>query len=115
MGRSLGIRSPDHRDTIISAVDDDPKLFTASFTIQFEKLVQEPLLKQPPSKTPMVVVIDALDECDNAYLEALTDILREEIPLLPSSIKFFVTSRQFDLVDRDLASDSIQRISINLA
>ena len=61
------------------------------------------------------MVIDALDECDAASFEALADILREGIPRLPPTIKFFVTSRQVDLVDRYLSSDSIQRLTIDLA
>ena len=114
IARSLATKSSAHRDAIISIIDNDPKLATASFTTQFEKLVQEPLLKFPPSGNPMVVIIDALDECQEDF-EALADILREEIPHLPPSIKFFVTSRQVDLVNRYLPSNSIQRLTINLA
>ena len=116
MARSLAMKSMDHRKAIISTLESDPKLATASFTTHFKKLIQGPLRSNPPSSgRPMVVIIDALDECDRGSFELLADILCEEIPRLASSIKFFVTSRQVDLVDRYLSSDSVQRLPIDLA
>ena len=116
MARSLAVKSMDHRNIIISTLEGDPKLATASFTTQFKALVQAPLRFKPlSSEKPMVVIIDALDECDSGSFNALADILREEIPRLPSSIKFFVTSRQVDHVDRYLTPDSVQRLTIDLA
>src|SRR5258708_32987048 len=116
MARSLAMKSMDHRKAIISTLESDPKLATASFTTHFKKLIQGPLRSNPPSSgKPMVVVIDALDECDTGSFGLLADILCEEIPRLASSIKFLVTSRQVDLVDRYFSSDSVQRLTIDLA
>ena len=42
MARSLAMKSIDHRNIIISTLESDPKLATASFTTQFKELVQEP-------------------------------------------------------------------------
>ncbi|KAF8316498.1 uncharacterized protein EI90DRAFT_3134318 [Cantharellus anzutake] len=117
IAQALANRDPDHRNFIVSALRKDPTLSTAPFTMQFKELVASPLLhKPPPSYPPMVVIIDALDECDKEAFEPLANILREEVPRLPSSIKFFVTSRQFDLVNRFLSAHCpIDRLTINLS
>ncbi|KAF8333981.1 uncharacterized protein EI90DRAFT_2915615, partial [Cantharellus anzutake] len=117
MARSLAARDHAYGTFITSILREDPTLTTAPFTMQFKKLVAELLLMRPPSSDrPMVVVIDALDECDKGTFPRLADILRKEVPRLPSNIKFFLTSRQFDLVDRFLSPESpIDRLGINLS
>ncbi|KAF8341343.1 uncharacterized protein EI90DRAFT_1723756 [Cantharellus anzutake] len=116
IAQSLANRDPGYRTFIISTLREDPTLSTASFTMQFKELVASALLHKPPSSDhPMVVIIDALDECDREAFEPLANILREEVPKLPSSIKFFITSRHFDLVNRFLSSDfPIDRLTIDL-
>ncbi|KAF8338773.1 uncharacterized protein EI90DRAFT_3117853 [Cantharellus anzutake] len=116
IARTLADYDPVYRTFIISALRKDPSLSTALLAKQFEDLVALPLLhKPPPSDRPMVVIIDALDECDKEVFESLADILREEVPRLPSSIKFFITSRHTDLVKRSLSPRfPIGRIAIDL-
>ncbi|KAF8313162.1 uncharacterized protein EI90DRAFT_3092389 [Cantharellus anzutake] len=116
MARALAKRDQVYRSSIISALQDDPTLSTAPFAMQFKRLVASPLLHKPPlSDHPLVVIIDALDECDDEAFESLANILREEVPKLPSPIKFFITSRQFDRVNRFLSSHfPIDRLSIDL-
>ncbi|KAF8341374.1 uncharacterized protein EI90DRAFT_1728365 [Cantharellus anzutake] len=64
----------------------------------------------------MVVIIDALDECNNKAFEPLANILRVEVPKLPPSIKFFITSRQFKPVDRFLSPHlPINHLTIDLS
>ncbi|KAF8327537.1 uncharacterized protein EI90DRAFT_3018050 [Cantharellus anzutake] len=95
IARALADHDPVYRTFITSALRNDP---TASFAMQFEKLVAPPLLhKPPPSDRPVIIIIDALDECDKEVFESLAEILGDEVPRLPSSIKYFITSRQFDL------------------
>ncbi|KAF8341238.1 uncharacterized protein EI90DRAFT_3285436 [Cantharellus anzutake] len=117
MARALAKRDQVYRSSIISALQDDPTLSTAPFAMQFKGLVAPPLLHKPPlSDHPLVVIIDALDECDDEAFESLANILREEVPKLPSPIKFFITSRQFDRVNRFLSSRfPIDRLSIDLS
>ncbi|KAF8340271.1 uncharacterized protein EI90DRAFT_2043378 [Cantharellus anzutake] len=117
MARALVDHDPVYRTFIISALRKDPSLSTALLAKQFEDLVASPLRHKPPSPDrPMVVIIDALDECDKEAFELLAEILREGVPRLPSSIKFFITSRQFDLVNRYLSSDCpIDRLTIDLS
>ncbi|KAF8344186.1 uncharacterized protein EI90DRAFT_3114923 [Cantharellus anzutake] len=116
IARALADHDPVHRTFITSALRNDPSLSTASFAMQFKELVAPSLLhKPPPSDRPMVIIIDALDECDKDAFESLAEILGEEVPRLPSSVKFFITSRQFDLVNRYLSPNyPIDRLAIDL-
>ncbi|KAF8332032.1 uncharacterized protein EI90DRAFT_3123113 [Cantharellus anzutake] len=114
MARSLAKRDPSYCASIISILRDDPTLATASFPVQFEKLVAGPLLRKAFGD-PVVVIVDALDECEPRDLERLANILRNEVPKLPSNIKFFVTSRQTYLVDRLLSPNfPIDRFGIDI-
>ncbi|KAF8339129.1 uncharacterized protein EI90DRAFT_3040513 [Cantharellus anzutake] len=117
IARTLADHDPVYRTFIISALRKDPSLSTALLATQFENLVVLPLLhKPPPPDRPMVVIIDALDECDKEVFESFADILREEVPKLPSSIKFFITSRHTDLVRRSLSPQfPISRLAIDLS
>ncbi|KAF8341244.1 uncharacterized protein EI90DRAFT_2988922 [Cantharellus anzutake] len=116
MARALANHDQVYRSSIISALQDDPTVSTAPFAMQFRRLVAPLLLHKPPlSRRPMVVIIDALDECDEEAFEPLANILREEVPKLPSFIKFFITSRQFGRVNRSLSSHfHIDRFTIDL-
>ncbi|KAF8344193.1 uncharacterized protein EI90DRAFT_55362 [Cantharellus anzutake] len=116
MARALADHDPVYRTFITSALRKDPSLSTASFATQFKKLVALSLFhKPPPSDCPMVIIIDALDECDKEAFESLAEILGEGVPRLPSSVKFFITSRQFDLVNRYLSPNyPIDRLTIDL-
>ncbi|KAH7330575.1 hypothetical protein B0J17DRAFT_533229, partial [Rhizoctonia solani] len=75
------------------ALDTDPDLGSRNPTTQFERLLREPL-SQVKNKIPkhVVVVIDALDEC-NIIRPArfVFDLIVQFSAELP--VKFFVTSR----------------------
>ncbi|KAF8314373.1 uncharacterized protein EI90DRAFT_3136106 [Cantharellus anzutake] len=113
MARSLATHDAAYRASLISTLQGDPALSTAPFAKQFEKLVAEPLRLRTSSDRPMVIIIDALDECNTEAFPLLANILREEVLKLPPNIKFFVTSRQFDLVDRFLSLNDPLTISLS--
>ncbi len=101
------MKSVEYRILVTSALETDPGLATAPFKTQFYKLVRDPIqLMAQQQNNPMVVIIDALDECEDTSFEELAHILREGVPQLPSSIKFFVTSRQSNLINRHFSSAS---------
>ncbi len=55
---------PGVRSVIIHALRHDPDIMEKSFAIQFKKLITEPLCKITSKR--VVIVVDALDECDNS-------------------------------------------------
>lgn len=77
---------------IREVIDADPSISETALKYQFEKLVLQPLLKirQAPLQE-LVIVIDALDECDRE--EGIRAILQLLPRTTPVSLRFFLTSR----------------------
>ncbi|EPS45697.1 hypothetical protein H072_309 [Dactylellina haptotyla CBS 200.50] len=79
---------------IRSAIDNEPEIATKTLEKQFNSLVFEPLGKLNKTSAPLVLVIDALDECkgDNniRYILHLLASLRE---VKTVQIRIFLTSR----------------------
>lgn len=71
----------------------DPDIGSKNIVKQFERLLKEPLLKVKDAiPNNLVVVIDALDECDDrSGVRLMLDLLFRFAPSLP--LRFFVTSR----------------------
>lgn len=74
---------------IAAAIERDRSLPSAPISRQFEGLVREPCQDYPISGL-QVFVIDALDE---AWDQALFEILRDRANQLPSTFRIFLTSR----------------------
>ena len=103
VARSLAIRNKSYRRVLTSTLKKDPTIPTAASDDQFKKLILEPLRRIPPlDDTPLVIVIDAFDECDMDASTSLAELLRNSVSELPSSVKFFVTSRRTSVVNRYL-------------
>lgn len=89
------------RHALSSVLEQNPDADTLKVSAQFQKLIVEPLrLVQRATHTDLVVVIDALDECDSRDgAEEILKALLLYAPELP--IKFFVTSRpESKILDR---------------
>ena len=114
MTRSLAMKCIDHHDIVIPTLERHLKLVTAPFMASTKNLSSRLEQSSPREQKPIVVIIDVLDRHDTASFQALADILLEEIPPLPPTIKFFLISRQVSLVDRYLSTDSIQRLTVDL-
>ncbi|CAE6361772.1 unnamed protein product [Rhizoctonia solani] len=81
------------QSALCDVLGNDPDLGTKDIRTQFERLLVDPL-KTIKNDIPsnLVVVIDALDECDDQRgVEQVLDMLFKHASQLP--IKFFVTSR----------------------
>ncbi|KAL2859138.1 WD domain protein [Aspergillus lucknowensis] len=95
--RQLMCVIPQIRPEIQKAIQSDPYISERALGEQFDKLVLKPLLNVDLKRTvPMVIVIDALDECESGIYNDIKAILR----LLPQvqlskgiQLRFFVTSR----------------------
>jgi hypothetical protein len=91
LARQLGSTIPQMRPSIQNAIEDDPDISGRVLREQFEKLILQPILA---INQTMVIVIDALDECDQE------DDIRVILRLLPCvqksssiQIRFLLTSR----------------------
>ncbi|KAH6983425.1 hypothetical protein BKA56DRAFT_482752 [Ilyonectria sp. MPI-CAGE-AT-0026] len=82
---------------IKEAIDDDPMIFRKASREQFEKLIMHPLsqIVQEHHKTvPVVIVIDALDECErDVDIRFLIDSLSRTTSIQSLRLRIFVTSR----------------------
>lgn len=79
---------------ISAAIDDFPSIAESPLRFQFQKLILEPLAISAETESPIVFVLDALDECGTANeRETLLEILTEQLTKLPSCARFFFTSR----------------------
>ena len=87
VARSLATKSEPHRTILASILEEDPTIATAAFEEQFRKLVLEPFrCRPPPQDAPLVIVIDALDECDDGAAVAIAKIFRDKISEFPRAI-----------------------------
>ncbi|KAI3006741.1 hypothetical protein CBS147346_3641 [Aspergillus niger] len=81
---------------VSKAIEDDPDISRRGFRIQFEKLLLEPLseLEDGQNLTRLVIVVDALDECEE---EQDIRLLLQLFPRIQESksvqLRAFITSR----------------------
>ncbi|KAH7148140.1 hypothetical protein DER46DRAFT_651274 [Fusarium sp. MPI-SDFR-AT-0072] len=78
VARRLAWNMPEVATFIKNAVDDDPAIADKAVREQFEKIFREPLSKATAtslSRPSVVIVVDALDECENdADIKLLLDL-----------------------------------------
>lgn len=109
----LADRIPELNHGILKAIDDDPRISEKSPKEQFDKLLLEPFQDLKLDQTSiMVIVIDALDECETVHGR---DDIRTILQLLPQlqkstsvHLKVFLTSRpeiSLRLGFKDIAAD----------
>jgi hypothetical protein len=95
LAKQLGNTIPQLSLSIQHAVESDPDISDRVLREQFEKLILQPLftLKQRP-KTPMVIVIDALDECDREDdIQVILHLLPQVQKSSSQQLRFLLTSR----------------------
>ncbi|KDQ10764.1 hypothetical protein BOTBODRAFT_473217 [Botryobasidium botryosum FD-172 SS1] len=101
MARDLA-RDPRIREQISLVLESDQSLATAPLSRQFGPLIREPCVRYA-SSTPLVAVIDGLDE---GYSVDLLKLLRDGIPKLPQSFRLFITSRDMDSIELYLSKSA---------
>ncbi|CUA75686.1 Vegetative incompatibility protein HET-E-1 [Podospora anserina] [Rhizoctonia solani] len=92
--------SPAYRSKLCATLNNSPDAGKLNVVQQFEKLINQPMLNAKDAiPDSVVIVIDALDECDDYYsVRLLLNVLLKFAEHLP--LKFFVASRP-DPVIRD--------------
>jgi nucleoside-triphosphatase THEP1 len=102
----LAHRDPDYCEALNEALLAFPSLGkSAELAKQYERLILEPLKKRkrPASRTPtLVIVIDALDECeDQSALRSVLHLISNTAELPGLHVRVFLTSRE----EPDLVAD----------
>lgn len=103
-------------DNVTVAVERDNSIATASAKMQFEKLLLGPLTAADTSHGPIVIILDALDECGTPQTRKdLMRLLKEEFPKLPSRFRFLVTSRPEPDIKNALLSrpDAVHEVKLD--
>ncbi|KAK3192426.1 hypothetical protein K4F52_001639 [Lecanicillium sp. MT-2017a] len=93
----LVVREPAVAPHIKTVIDTNPAIITKNAREQFDKLILQPLSAisiTAKKSTPLVVVIDALDECDREdEVKLLIDLISRTETLYCKRLRVFVTSR----------------------
>src|SRR5258708_3350738 len=84
---------PEARSVIIKVFEREPDIVKKPFATQFKELIVEPLRRITFSK-PVIIVVDALDECDNAS-RAAEELLQAVVKHCTESpsLRLLITSR----------------------
>ncbi|KIL64114.1 hypothetical protein M378DRAFT_163590 [Amanita muscaria Koide BX008] len=104
---------PDLRQHIIDGVRGHPSPQDASIPTQFEEFILTPIrkLSNSPARVPIIVVVDAFDECSDARKASeILQLLSTKIPNLPLRLKILITSRPEPEI-RSILHPDIHRIS----
>ncbi|KII92869.1 hypothetical protein PLICRDRAFT_75534, partial [Plicaturopsis crispa FD-325 SS-3] len=76
---------------IVEAIEKDSDVGHYSISQQYSRLISSPSISEELEGQTFIIVIDALDECDNQALTlAALKVIYDNIP---ASLRFFVTSR----------------------
>ncbi|KAI9858001.1 MAG: hypothetical protein M1813_007971 [Trichoglossum hirsutum] len=119
--------SPTLNEHIRKAVAEHNDIADRSQRDQWRHLILQPLsmLKANPCQSSLVLVIDALDECDSDKdVRGILQLLTEAKSLRPTELRIFVTSRPEvpirlgfrnmpDILHQDLALHQISRTVVN--
>ncbi|KAJ0131533.1 Uncharacterized protein HZ326_25377 [Fusarium oxysporum f. sp. albedinis] len=96
LAHQLALSIPGVAFFIRKALDDNPAIVGKSVKEQFEKLIQEPLSEaaaMATAQSSIVMVIDALDECDHETDIRLLINIISQAKILRSRLRVFLTSR----------------------
>ncbi|TFK62072.1 hypothetical protein BDN72DRAFT_964783 [Pluteus cervinus] len=82
------------RDIILQLIANDPLVFEKSFEWMWQALVVSTLLKVASPSSPMVIIVDGVDECPNRYKrDILLHTLFNSVVQLGPMFKLIITSR----------------------
>lgn len=101
---------------VAAAVERDNGIAEASVENQFEKLILQPLIAASDEvQAPIMIILDALDEYGTpGTRRRLLQVLRREVPNLPSNFRFLVTSRREPDIERAFSLGMGEQDSIRI-
>ncbi|KIM76284.1 hypothetical protein PILCRDRAFT_826459 [Piloderma croceum F 1598] len=95
-------------EAISGVIDKFPDICSSPVRAQFQRLLVDPLSDEGviDPNTPLVLILDALDECGSSKKrESLLELLAEQSVRLPSAIRILITSR----AERDIRGAFVNR------
>ncbi|RMZ89615.1 hypothetical protein DV736_g3159, partial [Chaetothyriales sp. CBS 134916] len=99
VARQMANLSQNMRHLIADAIAQHHDFAQKEFAEQWKWLILEPLQKCHTFWTPIVIVIDALDECDHeSHVEEILGLLSEYNDIRHLSLRIFITSSPDDSV-----------------
>ncbi|KAK6539216.1 hypothetical protein TWF694_009457 [Orbilia ellipsospora] len=93
IANSLRLHMPELGPDISKAVEDDPDICRKALREQFKSLIYEPLSRNISNNSPIVIIMDALDECEGEDTVKLLLDLLSRLQNLSLDIRIFITSR----------------------
>ncbi|KAL5512428.1 hypothetical protein ACEPAG_3420 [Sanghuangporus baumii] len=91
-------------ESILEKTNEDKDIFSSLSEDQFTKLLLRPL-SEMSKEGPIVIVLDALDECGTTESRLmLMQLFRNGFSRLPKNFRFLITSRREADIDRVLSS-----------
>ncbi|GKZ97273.1 hypothetical protein AnigIFM59636_012026 [Aspergillus niger] len=95
--QQLFTRIPEVRAAILQAIRDNPRISAKPLKEQFEELIHKPLHSLNQSKlqsSRLVIVVDALDECDHDNdIQVILQLMPRVQEVNSLCLRFFITSR----------------------
>ena len=92
LAHQLSRYSMDFATSLSEVLRKDPGVATGDLPTQFDRLLAEPLGTRLGAQTPILLVIDALDECDEDDVKSLLHLIGQETPKI-QRLKVFITAR----------------------
>ncbi|TGO84389.1 hypothetical protein BPOR_0510g00050 [Botrytis porri] len=94
IAHQLVVKQPQMVQSVKKAIDLDPNISSKSLAKQFEQLISKPLSELNSSPQTLVLVIDALDECEREEdIKTILHLLTKINQLKSVCSRIFVTSR----------------------
>ena len=116
MAHQLACADPNIQSAICEKINGVFNVSTPPIHTQFIKLLLEPLttVAEQHRKGPIVIILDALDECgDFKSRRSLVALLAKEFATLPSIFRFLITSRAEADIDPPFSMDHIHRLELD--
>lgn len=96
LARQLGCSTlvPEVKEAILRSIREKPDIGQGLLREQFQTLFMRSLSSLQNSSVPVLLVIDALDECqDVEYAVNFVKLINQYLPSLPVNVKFLLTTR----------------------
>ncbi|KAM0219086.1 hypothetical protein ACHAQD_006602 [Fusarium lateritium] len=105
----LALNFPPIRPHILVAAKEDPASAMAPMKVQWQRLIINPLLNLQDNELekPLVIIIDALDECEEDDRKRILQLLQMSCP---AALRVFITSRpELDIEGQFLAHQQLHQ------